>query len=150
MIEDRGRLAVMMSSANHDWETPALLFAELELEFGPFDLDPCCLPETAKCVRYFTPADDGLRQPWSGRVFCNPPYGREIGKWVRKAWEESRRGATVVLLIPARTDTSYWHDYCFKGEVRFLRGRIYFSRNGRTGRAPFPSAVVVFRGSEAA
>lgn len=120
-------LTGLMSSKDHDWETPQVLFDSLNAEFGPFDLDPCCVPETAKCPRYFTPDEDGLAQTWEGRVFVNPPYGREIGKWVRKAWEEAQRGAMVVLLIPARTDTAYWHDYCFRGEVRFLRGRIYGS-----------------------
>ena len=75
----------------------------------------------------------------------NPPYGRAIKHWVEKAYTESKRGATVVCLIPARTDTAYWHDYCFKGEVRFLRGRLSFSNKGT---APFPSAVVIFRGDK--
>jgi len=119
------------------------LFAELDAEFG-FTLDPCCSHETALCEKHFTPEEDGLAQDWSGDVvFMNPPYGREIGKWVRKAWEDSQRGATVVCLIPARTDTSYWHDYVMRGEIRFLRGRLRFG--GHTNSAPFPSAVVIFR-----
>ena len=137
--------AALFTSESAEWETPQDLFGQLAEEFGPFDLDPCCRPETAKCARYFTKADDGLAQRWEGRVFVNPPYGREIGRWVQKAWEESQRGATVVLLIPARTDTAYWHEYCSKGEVRFLRGRVCFNHARKTGPAPFPSAVVVFR-----
>lgn len=132
------------SSNDHDWETPTALFSELDAEFG-FTLDPCATMETAKCARYFTEADDGLVQSWVGEiVFCNPPYGRAIRHWVKKAWDEAGCGATVALLIPARTDTSYWHDYCFRGEVRFLRGRVRFKRGDKTGPAPFPSAVVIF------
>jgi phage N-6-adenine-methyltransferase len=137
--------AGLFSSAADDWETPQELFDELDAEFH-FTLDPCCRPETAKCLRFFTQADDGLAQSWGTEtVFVNPPYGRVIGKWVHKAFESALGGATCVLLIPARTDTAYWHDYCFKGEVRFLRGRVYFARGGKRGRAPFPSAVVIFR-----
>lgn len=126
-----------------DWETPPEVFAALNSEFT-FTLDPCATPENAKCSRYFTPFDDGLKQSWAGEaVFMNPPYGREIGRWVQKAYQEVRSGAFVVVgLVPARTDTAWWHDYCMKGEVRFLRGRLKFSGGGP---APFPSAVVVWR-----
>ena len=134
---------VHFSSERHDWTTPQDFFDQLNAEFG-FTLDPCCLHETAKCSKHFTPEDDGLAQDWSDDVvFMNPPYGREIGKWVRKAYEESQRGATVVCLIPARTDTAYWHDYAMRGEVRFVRGRLKFG--GSSVGAPFPSAVVIFR-----
>lgn len=135
----------LRSSARDDWETPPDLFADLDREFG-FSLDPCATDSTAKCQRYFTREQNGLAQDWSGEtVFMNPPYGRVIGQWMRKAWESSRGGATVVCLVPARTDTAWWHDYAARGEVRFLRGRLKFG--GQTGNAPFPSAVVVFRPS---
>lgn len=136
--------AAMVSSASVEWPTPPELFAALDAEFG-FTLDPCATASSAKCARYFAMDDDGLAQPWAPHtVFCNPPYGpRETGRWVRKAWEESERGAMVVLLIPARVDTAWWHEYCSRGEVRFLRGRVRFV-GSETG-APFPSAVVVFR-----
>jgi phage N-6-adenine-methyltransferase len=112
-------------------------------EFGGFTLDPCCTPASALCPTFYTREDDGLAKPWYGSVFMNPPYGKTIGAWMRKAWEESRRGALVVCLVPARVDTRWWHEYAVQGEVRFLKGRLRFS-NAMTG-APFPSAVVVFR-----
>jgi site-specific DNA-methyltransferase (adenine-specific) len=121
------------------------LFAELDGAFR-FTLDVCATAENAKCVRYFTRQEDGLRQPWTGRVWCNPPYGRVIGDWVRKAWESVQSGEAeiVVCLVPARTDTAWWHDYCERGEPpRFLRGRLRFG--GADSGAPFPSCVVVFR-----
>ena len=135
----------MFSSKRDDWETPWELYRRLDEEFG-FTLDACATPENAKCKRFFAPADDGLAQAWTGVVWCNPPYGREIGKWVAKAYEASRGGenATVVCLLPARTDTAWWHDYCAKGEVRFLRGRVKFV--GAKSSAPFPSSIVIFRG----
>ena len=136
-------MTVHYSSLSNEWSTPAELFARLDAEFG-FTLDPCATPQNAKCKKFFTQADDGLRQSWAGeRVFMNPPYGRQIGAWVRKAFEESQRGALVVCLIPARTDTSYWHEYCMNAsEIRLLRGRVKFG--GQAWGAPFPSAVVVF------
>lgn len=137
----------MTTSFRGDWETPPEIFNPLNEEFE-FTLDPCATHQTAKCRRYFTPEDDGLRQSWAGEtVFMNPPYGRQIGRWVRKAWEESRKGATVVALLPARVDTGWFHDYILgQAEIRFLRGRVYFRRNGgQVDRAPFPSMIVVFR-----
>jgi phage N-6-adenine-methyltransferase len=134
----------MFTSATCEWETPQAFFDKLNDEFG-FDLDACATPENAKCLRYFTKEQDGLAHEWTGRVWMNPPYGREIGKWVRKAYEEARQGATVVCLLPARTDTAWWHDYCAKGEVRFVRGRLKFG--GSKNSAPFPSAAVIFRPS---
>jgi phage N-6-adenine-methyltransferase len=133
----------LFSSTSNEWETPADLFYDLDAEFH-FTLDPCATSDNAKCSKFYTLADDGLSKDWTGEtVFMNPPYGREIGKWVKKAHES---GETVVCLIPSRTDTAYWHDHVMKGEVRFLRGRLYFKRsNGETGPAPFPSAVVIFR-----
>ena len=134
---------VHFSSKTSEWETPQALFEALDAEFH-FTLDPCATPENAKCGRYFTKEIDGLAQSWAGEtVFMNPPYGREIGKWVRKAFEEWRRGATVVCLLPSRTDTAWWHDYCMKAtEIRFIRGRVKFV--GGKYAAPFPSAVVIF------
>lgn len=139
----RGRLAqVHFSSASDEWATPQPLFDELNRLFGGFTLDPCATPQNAKCSRFFTREDNGLSRPWDGKVFMNPPYGRQIGGWVRKAWEESLRGALVVCLLPARVDTRWWHDYARKGHVYFLQGRVRFgdSRNC----APFPSAIVTF------
>jgi len=142
-------MTVHYSSLTNEWSTPAELFARLDAEFG-FTLDPCATAENAKCRKFFTQADDGLRQSWAGeRVFMNPPYGRQIGAWVRKAFEESQNGALVVCLIPARTDTSYWHEYCMNAsEIRLIRGRVAFGgapkTNAHTPCAPFPSAVVVF------
>lgn len=137
----------LFTSATDQWATPPALFRELDAEFH-FTLDACAEAWNAKCPRYFSPEQDGLMQDWGQEVvFCNPPYGRGVtGKWLAKAWEASRAGATVVLLIPARTDTAWWHDYAAKGEVRFLRGRVRFlSPAGEQSSAPFPSAVVVFR-----
>jgi phage N-6-adenine-methyltransferase len=140
----RRRRSVHFSSATPEWATPPDVFAALDAEFGPFDLDPCATSENAKCERYFTRKDDGLEQVWAGRVWLNPPYGRTIGAWMEKAWEASRSSAElVVYLVPARTDTHWWHKYCTQGEVRFLRGRLRFG--GCANSAPFPSAVVVFR-----
>ena len=134
--------SVHFSSATDEWETPASLFSELDRIFGGFTLDPCATPENAKCARYFTRADDGLSQNWSGKVFMNPPYGREIGKWVKKAWAESLNGALVVCLLPARVDTRWWHEYAKKGHVYFLQGRLKFGAS--LNSAPFPSALVTF------
>ena len=141
---------VLFSSKKMDWCTPQMFFDALNTEFN-FTLDAAATDKTAKCVEYFTPANDGLSQSWKtdGAVFCNPPYGREIGKWVRKACDEARNGTTIVLLIPARTDTSYWHDYIFgKAEVRFVRGRLKFTDDDGNvaAPAPFPSAVVIYNG----
>lgn len=141
--------AGMMSSNSHEWETPQDFFDKLDLEFR-FTLDAAATPENAKCKQFYTQQDDALKLPWCGVVWCNPPYGRVIGRFVQKGWEEAQQGATVVMLIPARTDTRYWHDYVMRAaEVRLLRGRLYFKRPGQErGRAPFPSAVVVFREGE--
>lgn len=137
-------MSVHFSSASNEWETPQAFFDKLNEEFG-FTLDPCCTHENAKCKTHFTKQDDGLSQSWANKVvFMNPPYGREIGHWMRKAFVESRQSATVVVcLVPARTDTAWWHDYAIKGEVRFIRGRLKF--NGHKNSAPFPSAIVIFK-----
>ena len=133
---------LMFSSASDLWETPQDLFDSLDAQYH-FTLDVCALPENAKCARYFTPEIDGLKQPWNGVCWCNPPYGRQIGKWVKKAVEAARNGATVVMLLPARTDTQWFHDYIYgKAEIRFLRGRLRFG-NAKNS-APFPSMIVCF------
>ena len=134
--------SVHFSAGTDLWATPWALFRQLDAEFN-FDRDVCALAENAKCDRYFSPAEDGLRQEWRGVCWMNPPYGRGIGRWVQKAYESSIDGATVVCLVPARTDTGWWHDYVMRGEVRFLRGRVHFGDSKNP--APFPSAVVVFR-----
>ena len=132
----------LFSSKTCMWATPQELFDEVDREFG-FTLDVCASPNNAKCSTYFDEQADGLAQEWTGTAWMNPPYGREIGRWMRKAYESSTQGATVVCLVPARTDTAWWHDYAVKGEVRFLRGRLKFG--GSKSSAPFPSAIVVFR-----
>lgn len=133
----------LYSSATDEWPTPQPVFDSLNREFA-FTLDPCATPQNAKCPRYFTRADDGLKQDWSQHiVFMNPPYGRVIGSWVEKAYRSAQQGAIVVCLLPARTDTRWWHGFVMRGEVRLLRGRIRFE-GGKAG-APFPSAIVVFR-----
>ncbi|MDT2259631.1 DNA N-6-adenine-methyltransferase [Paenibacillus larvae] len=106
---------VHYSSKTDMWETPQNLFDRLNEEFK-FDLDVCAIPENAKCKRYFTPSEDGLKQEWKGACWMNPPYGRQIGKWIAKAYESSLAGATVVCLVPSRTDTKWWHGYCMKGK----------------------------------
>jgi phage N-6-adenine-methyltransferase len=136
-------MAVHYSSQKMDWETPPEFFAALDAEFG-FTLDVCALPHNAKVSRHFTPEDDGLAQSWGDSVcWMNPPYGTAIGKWMAKAYDASTKGATVVCLVPARTDTRWWHDHAMRGEIRFIKGRIKFV--GAKFGAPFPVAVVVFR-----
>lgn len=137
-------MQVHFSSKTDLWSTPQDFFDKLDDEFN-FTLDPCATPENAKCDKYFTIEDDGLAQDWSNDiVFMNPPYGRAIRHWIKKAHDESRKGAVVVCLIPARTDTTYWHDFVIGGgaEVRFIKGRLKFG--GSSNSAPFPSAVVIF------
>lgn len=139
---DEVRRSVHFSSKTDLWATPPDFFAKLDREFD-FDIDVCALAENAKCQTYFTPEQDGLAQDWRGVCWMNPPYGREIGKWVRKAFESARLGATVVCLLPARTDTSWWHDFVTRAsEIRFVRGRLKFGASANS--APFPSAIVVF------
>lgn len=136
--------AVHFSSERHDWETPQAFFEKVNAEFD-LDLDVCALVENTKLPRFLSPVScDSLQEPWApSRCWMNPPYGRTIGKWVRKAYEESRAGALVVCLVPARTDSAWWHDYAMKGEIRFIRGRLKFS--GHQWNAPFPCALVIFR-----
>lgn len=133
---------VHFSSKTSRWSTPQAVFDILDAEFR-FSLDACADPENAKCARYYTAEQDGLVQPWSGNVWCNPPYGRSIAAWIKKGYDSATHGATVVMLIPSRTDTRWWHGWVMHGEIRFLRGRLKFG--GAVNPAPFPSAVVVFR-----
>lgn len=137
--------SVHFSSQTNEWATPQAFFDELNKEFH-FTLDPCATEGNHKCPLYYTKEQDGLSQDWGGqKVFCNPPYGREISAWVRKCYQESMKpNTTCVMLIPARTDTSYFHDYIYHNakEIRFVRGRLHFNESPQG--APFPSMVVVF------
>lgn len=122
------------------WATPQDFFDKLDSEFH-FDLDVCALQYNAKCDRFFTSDVDGLSQEWTGTAWCNPPYGRQIGKWVKKAHDSD---CTVVMLLPARTDTAWFHDYIYgKAEVRFVRGWLKFGES--KNNAPFPNMVVIYR-----
>lgn len=149
---------VLFSSKKMDYCTPQDFFDRLNEEFH-FTLDAAATDKSAKCPMYYTPETDGLKNPWNrggGAVFCNPPYGRQIGKWVQKAYEEAKTGITIVLLIPARTDTAYFHDYIYGiAEIRFIRRRIAFvdedgecqrDKKGKPMGAPFPSMLVIYRG----
>lgn len=150
---DKVNTDVMFSSKSNEWETPQDLFDQLNKEFD-FFLDVCADQDNKKCASYFNEADNGLSKPWSiyGTCWMNPPYGREIGKWVEKARNEAQEGATVVCLLPSRTDTKYFHQYIWDKEnnqsrngveIRFLKGRLKFG--GASNSAPFPSMIVVFR-----
>lgn len=137
---------VMFSSKSDEWSTPQDFFEEINKEFN-FNLDVCAAEENHKCDKYYTMRDDGLSKNWGGyTVWCNPPY-REIDKWVSKAFYETRNdNTTVVLLIPSRTDTRYFHNYIYqRSEIRFVKGRLKFGNSKNT--APFPSMLVIFRGA---
>jgi phage N-6-adenine-methyltransferase len=138
-------MSVHFSSANQEWGTPQDLFLALDKEFR-FELDAAATSSNTKCKVYFDKTSNGLEQDWStyGTVWVNPPYGRGVtGKWVKKAYEEAQKGCTVVMLLPSRTDTIYFHTWIMKGEIRFLKGRLKFE--GAKDSAPFPSMIVVFR-----
>ena len=148
---------LMFSNKNNAWCTPRDFFDKLNKEFN-FTLDPCCMPKSALCKKYYTPDEDGLKQDWFGEVvFVNPPYGREIGKWVKKCYEEGQKENTiVVVLIPSRTDTRYFHNYILgKAEIRFIKGRLKFidldyegkEEDRKMSPAPFPSMLVIFGGN---
>ena len=135
---------VMFSSKTDLWATPMDFFKKLDNEFH-FSLDPCANNENHKCDKFFTKEMNGLSQDWSGEtVFCNPPYGRQIKDWVKKCHDEAMKpNTTVVMLIPARTDTQYFHDYIYHcAEIRFIKGRLKFGNSKNS--APFPSMVVIF------
>ena len=140
---------VLFASGNTEWETPQYLWDELDLEFG-FHLDAAASDENTKVPFYYTTEDDALKQNWFDRsqgitsIWVNPPYGRGIVEWVKKAYLESQRGATVVMLLPARTDTAWFHNWVLgRAEIRFLRGRLKFSNSANS--ATFPSVIVIFR-----
>ena len=141
-------LAACFSSASQEWGTPQDLFDQLNREFGPFDLDAAANVINQKCDRYYSKNDDALSvEKWDGeRIWLNPPYGRELGKWVEKAEEQAHiYGKRVVMLLPARTDTKWWHKYVSDADVvRFIKGRLKFE--GAKSSAPFPSVIVVFDG----
>lgn len=134
----------LTSTGNVVAETPKYLFDRISSIFN-FSLDVCALPENAKCENYYTPKDDGLSKPWRGGVWCNPPYGREISSWVRKAYEESQKeyNSFVLMLLPARTDTKWWWEYVQgKATLFFIKGRVKFGDHN-VG-APFPSVLALY------
>lgn len=135
--------SVHFMSKRSDWATPQDLFDKLDKEFN-FDIDVCADAFNAKCKKYYSVEDDALSQTWRGYCFMNPPYGREILKWVGKAYESAKSGeATVVCLLPSRTDTKWWHEYVMKADtVRFIKGRLKF--DGHKNSAPFPSVIAIF------
>ena len=136
---------VMFRSTTDQWATPQTFFDKINKEFN-FTLDPCADSTNHKCPLYYTKEQNGLLQNWGGHtVFCNPPYGRAIKDWIVKAYEEAQKPNTiVVLLIPARTDTTYFHDYIYqKHEIRFIRGRLKFGDSKNA--APFPSMLVIMK-----
>ncbi len=125
--------SLRMGDGSNDWATPKDLYEQLDAEFS-FDMDPC---------PYESDNLDGLIKPWSGTVFCNPPYGKAMKRWVEKCYLEFKRGCTVVALLPAKTDTRWFHSFVWqKAEIRFIKGRLSFNEKGR---APFPSMIVVWR-----
>lgn len=137
---------VLFTSNKSDWETPPELFNLLDQDYH-FTLDVCATEQNAKCKEYITPEQDAFVQPWTGVCWMNPPYGRNIGLWVKRAYEASLEGATVVCLLPARTDTAWWHDYVLPyAEITFIRGRLKFV--GAENNAPFPSVIAAFTPSK--
>ena len=135
-------MSVHFSSKTDLWYTPQDFFKKYD-DVYKFETDVCATDDNAKCAKYYTEEMDGLSQEWRGVCWMNPPYGRTISKWMKKAYESSLSGATVVCLVPARTDTGWWHNYAMKGDVEFIKGRLKFG--GSKNSAPFPSAVVVFK-----
>jgi len=134
----------MFTSEHENWETPQDLFDKLDHMFS-FELDVCASPENAKVSKYYTKQQNSLSLPWSRRNWMNPPYGRTIGEWCCKASEVADGGGLTVALLPARVDTKWFHDYCTRWHVVFLRGRLKFRLpDGKTGSAPFPSMIVYF------
>ncbi len=130
---------------NTEWETPQDFFDNINTEFG-FELDVCATGETAKVFKYFDKEDDGLNQEWYGTCWMNPPYDRNIYKWVHKAYHESRLGITVVCLLPAKTDTKWWHEFVMvSNEIRFVADRIHFGLDGEFKRANHASCLVIFK-----
>lgn len=138
----------LYSSSSDMWGTPQKLFDNLNKRYE-FQLDVCAIAENAKCASYYSPEVDGLSQDWNGVLWMNPPYGRGIIHWMKKAYESSRdNGATVVCLVPSRTDTKWWHEYGMKGEIHFIKGRLKFGDGENV--APFPSAIIIYGGDSKA
>lgn len=137
----------MFTSNTDEWSTPQYLFDALNTEFN-FDVDVCASCENAKCKKYFTKEQNSLLLEWQGTCFMNPPYGRTIGKWVKKAYEQAKKNKLIVCcLLPARTDTKWWHEYCMQAkEIRFIKGRLKFGQ--ALNSAPFPSVIVIFDGNK--
>lgn len=137
----------MFSSKSVIWETPKWLF-DLCDGICHFNTDVCALPENAKCAHYYTPEVDGLSQKWQGVCWMNPPYGKEIYHWIKKASDEAATGVKVVALLPARTDTKWFHEYIYNKKrvtVEFIKGRLKFGNC--VNAAPFPSMIVIFHPS---
>ena len=141
--ENRNENIKKKSNKSVEWSTPTDLYNELDQEFH-FDCDVCATPQNAKTNKYYTKKEDGLKQEWKGTCFANPPYGRGLNQWVEKAFNSAINDkATTVMLLPVRSDTNWFHDYCLKSnDIRYLRGRLKF--NDGEGSAPFPNMVVVF------
>lgn len=141
---------ILFSSKTDLWETPKELFGSLQKEFI-FDLDVCALPYNSKCLAFYDPNDDGLKQWWGVKNFwwCNPPFGRSVGRWVERGYFFHTLGFRGVMLLPARTDTKWFHDYIYKKdniEIRFIKGRLKFG-NAKYN-APFPCMLVIFWGKD--
>lgn len=135
-------MSVHFSSKTDLWATPQKFFNKYDA-VHKFTLDVCANKDNAKCAKFYTVEDDGLSQSWQGVCWMNPPYGREISAWMKKAYESSLQGATVVCLVPARTDTKWWHEYAMHGQIEFIKGRLKFG--DAKNSAPFPSAIVIFK-----
>ena len=131
----------LFSSNSDEWFTPQNFFDEINKEFN-FTLDVAATVDNTKCKKFFTIKDNGLIQNWEGVIWCNPPYS-DIKLWVEKAYNESLKGTKIVLLIPVRTDTKYFHSFIYnKAELRFIKGRLKFSDSRNS--APFPSMLVIY------
>lgn len=140
---------IVFSSLTCEWDTPLAIYQAMVEEFGQFDLDVCASSSNSKGKEFYSATDlfSGLAKPWVGNVWMNPPFGKTIGKWVSRAYESGQQGARVVCLLPSRTDTKWWHDYCMKSnDIRFIKGRLKFG--GAIYNAPFPSVIVIFGGEE--
>jgi phage N-6-adenine-methyltransferase len=135
-------MSVHFSSKTDLWATPQAFYDRYHAVYN-FTLDVCASKDNAKCAAYYDIEADGLSQAWHGVCWMNPPYGRDIGKWMKKAYESSLQGATVVCLVPSRTDTKWWHEYAMQGQIEFIKGRLKFG--DAKNSAPFPSAIVVFK-----
>lgn len=139
---NEGTLKTMFSSKTEMWATPLDFFNQVNQEFK-FNTDVCAIKDNAKCEHFYSPEDNGLAQPWMGVCWMNPPYGADIKYWLDYAYKESLKGSIIVCLIPARTDTRYFHEICINAsEIRFIKGRLKFGEGSNS--APFPSMLVIF------